>query len=150
MQALLIDAGAEQGVDTGMPATTPEGLVGRVVDVGARSARVLLITDFNSRIPVVVEGSGDQAILEGDNRPLPALRFLPLNPGFAVGDRVLTSGHGGLLPPGLPVGRIEARRRRGAARPAVRRLGAARLCGPALPVGAHATARGYRLLNGGC
>ena len=108
VQALLLDAGAEQGVRAGMPATTPEGLVGRVVDVGRRSARVLLITDFNSRIPVVVESSGDHAILEGDNSPLPALRFLPMNPGFAVGDRVLTSGRGGVLPPGLMVGRIEA------------------------------------------
>ena len=69
-----------------------------MIDVGRRSARVLLITDFNSRIPVVVESSGDQAILEGDNSPVPSLRFLPLKPGFAIGDRVLTSGRGGLLP----------------------------------------------------
>ena len=107
VQALLLDAGAEQGVTRGMSATTPEGLVGRVIDVGERSARALLITDFNSRIPVVVESSGDHALLEGDNSPLPILRFLPLKPGFAIGDRVLTSGRGGLLPPGLAVGRIE-------------------------------------------
>ncbi len=108
VQAVLLDAGVEQGVAKGMPATTPEGLVGRVIDVGQRSARALLITDFNSRIPVVVESSGDQALLEGDNSPLPALRFLPLKPGFAIGDRVLTSGRGGLLPAGLQIGRIEA------------------------------------------
>jgi rod shape-determining protein MreC len=108
VQAVLLDAGAEQGVAAGMPATTPDGLVGRVIDVGARSARALLITDFNSRIPVVVESSGDHALLEGDNSPLPVLRFLPLKPGFAIGDRVLTSGRGGLLPPGLAIGRIEA------------------------------------------
>jgi len=107
VQALLLDAGADQGIAVGMPATTPEGLVGRVIEVGRRSARVLLITDFNSRIPVVVESSGDHAILEGDNSLLPRLRFLPMNPGFAVGDRVLTSGRGGVLPPGLMVGRIE-------------------------------------------
>ena len=69
--ALLLDAGTEQGVAVGMPAMTPEGLVGRVVEVGRRSARVLLMTDFNSRIPVVVESSGDHAILEGDNSRLP-------------------------------------------------------------------------------
>ena len=50
---------------------TPQGLAGRVIDVGRRSARVLLITDFNSRIPVVVERSGDHAILEGDNTAEP-------------------------------------------------------------------------------
>jgi rod shape-determining protein MreC len=57
---------------------------------------------------VVVEGSGDQAILEGDNTAEPALRFLPINPSFKVGDRVLTSGRGGLLPPGLLVGQVSA------------------------------------------
>ena len=106
VQALLLDAGSEQGLAMGMAATTPEGLVGRVIDVGRWSARLLLITDFNSRIPVVVDGSGDHAILEGDNSLQPRLRFLPLNPAFSVGDRVLTSGRGGVLPPGLMVGRI--------------------------------------------
>ncbi len=108
VRALLLDAGSEQGVVRGMAAVTPAGLVGRVIDVGERSARVLLITDFNSEIPVVVENSGDHALLEGDNSPLPSLRFLPLDPGFAAGDRVLTSGRGGLLPAGLAVGSIEA------------------------------------------
>lgn len=108
VRALLLDAGSRQGVERGMAAVTPDGLVGRVIDVGERSARILLITDFNSHIPVVVAGSGDHALLEGDNTPLPTLRFLPLDPGFAAGDRVLTSGRGGLLPPGLAVGRIEA------------------------------------------
>ena len=128
VQALLLDAGAEQGVTKGMSATTPEGLVGRVIDVGERSARALLITDFNSRIPVVVESSGDHALLEGDNSPLPILRFLPLKPGFAIGDRVLTSGRGGLLPAGLAVGRIEPGERASPARTALRRLGAPGLC----------------------
>lgn len=106
VRALLLDAGSEQGVAVGMAALAPEGLVGRVVDVGRRSARVLLVTDFNSRIPVVVAGAGDQAVLEGDNSAFPLLRFLPANPGLSDGDRVLTSGRGGMLPPGLPIGRI--------------------------------------------
>jgi rod shape-determining protein MreC len=106
VRALLLDAGSVQGVSVGMAALAPEGLVGRVVDVGRRSARVLLVTDFNSRIPVVVAGAGDQAVLEGDNSALPVLRFLPLNPDLSDGDRVLTSGRGGMLPPGLPIGRI--------------------------------------------
>lgn len=106
VRTLLVDAGADQGIEVGMPALTPAGLVGRVVAVGRRSARILLITDFNSRIPVVLERSGDQAILEGDNGTDPSLRFLPINPSFAVGDRVLTSGRGGMLPPGLLVGQV--------------------------------------------
>lgn len=108
VHARLLDAGAEAGVAPGMAAVGPQGLIGRVIDVGRDSARVLLITDFNSRIPVVVERSGDQAILEGDNSAEPALRFLPVNPSFQVGDRVLTSGRDGVLPPGLMVGEISA------------------------------------------
>jgi rod shape-determining protein MreC len=106
VHTVLLDAGADQGVAAGMAALTPEGLVGRVVAAGRRSSRVLLITDFNSRVPVLVERSGDQAILEGDNGSRPALRFLPINPGFQPGDRVITSGQDGLLPPGLPVGEV--------------------------------------------
>ena len=107
VRTLLLDAGTAQGVELGMAAVTPEGLVGRVIERGERSARVLLITDLNSRVPVVVGSSGDHALLEGDNSPVPALRFLPLDPAFAPGDRVLTSGRGGLLPAGLPVGLVE-------------------------------------------
>lgn len=108
VRTFLIDAGAERGVEPGMPAVAPEGLAGRVIDVGCCSARVLLVTDFNSRIPVLLERSGDHALLVGDNGPEPALRFLPINPDFKVGDRVLTSGRGGLIPPGLLVGQISA------------------------------------------
>ena len=108
VHTLLLDAGADQGVALGMAAMTPEGLAGHVIDVGRRSARVLLITDFNSRIPVVIERSGDQAILQGDNTDRPRLRFLPVGPDLQVGDRVLTSGRGGLLPLGLVVGQISA------------------------------------------
>jgi len=102
----LLDAGRDAGVRRGMAVANPSGLVGRVIAVGERSARVLLLTDFNSKVPVIVERSGDQALLEGDNSGEPKLRFLPLNPNFAIGDRVLTSGKGGMLPPGLPVGEI--------------------------------------------
>ncbi len=113
VQTRLIDAGRDRGVEKGMPVVDAYGLVGRVVEVGERSARVLLVTDFNSKIPVVVAGSRDQAILEGRNGPLAELKFLPMDPEVKVGDRVLTSGRGGLLPFGLPVGeivRIEERR----------------------------------------
>ena len=104
----LIDAGADRGVSVGQVAMEPRGLVGRVVAVGARSARILLLTDLNSKIPVLIERSGDRAILEGDNGRTPHLRFLPADPRFQVGDRVLTSGDGGLIPAGLPIGVIGA------------------------------------------
>jgi rod shape-determining protein MreC len=104
VQTVIVNAGADQGVAKGMAAVNERGLVGRVIEVGRRSARVLLLTDFNSRVPVMVEPSRDQAILAGDNSREPALVFLPLNPRLSVGDRVVTSGRGGILPPGLAVG----------------------------------------------
>lgn len=106
VQSRLIDAGSARGVAPGMAVMGPRGLVGRVVEAGERSARVLLLTDLNSRIPVLMERTRDQAILEGDNSGLPRLRFLPVAPGLAPGDRVLTSGVGGILPPGLLIGEI--------------------------------------------
>jgi rod shape-determining protein MreC len=108
VQTVLINAGAEQGVARGMAVVNERGLAGRVIEVGRRSARILLLTDFNSRIPVMVEPSRDQAILAGDNGREPGLLFLPLNPRLSVGDRVVTSGRGGVLPPGLAVGVVSA------------------------------------------
>ncbi len=108
VQTRLIDAGISKNVVTGMAAINQDGLVGRVVSVGENSARILLITDFNSRIPVIIENSRDRAILEGDNSGLPKLRFLPLDPDIKSGARVLTSGEGGLIPPGLLVGEIKS------------------------------------------
>jgi rod shape-determining protein MreC len=106
VRSVLINAGTSQGISKGQAAVTGKGLAGQVVQVGYRSARVLLITDINSRVPVLVEGSRKRAILAGDNGILPRLTFLPVNASVAPGDRVVTSGHGGVFPPGLPVGRI--------------------------------------------
>ncbi len=106
VQTRLIDAGTNDEVQNGMAVVNERGLVGRIVGVGHSSSRLMLLTDFNSRVPVIVEGSRDRAILEGDNGGMPNLRFLPLNPNFAIGDRVLTSGDGGLLPRGLMIGEI--------------------------------------------
>jgi rod shape-determining protein MreC len=106
VHTVLINVGADDGVAGGMAAVNERGLVGRVIEVGRRSARVLLLTDFNSRIPVMVEPSRDQAILAGANTRQPTLVFLPLNPRLAVGNAVVTSGRGGVLPPGLAIGTV--------------------------------------------
>jgi len=108
VQTVIVNAGADQGVVAGMAAVNERGLAGRVIEVGRRSARILLLTDFNSRIPVMVEPSRDQAILAGDNSRAPGLVFLPINPRLSIGDRVVTSGRGGVLPPGLAVGVVSA------------------------------------------
>jgi rod shape-determining protein MreC len=108
VHTVLLDVGTEHGAARGMAAVNERGLVGRVIEAGRRSSRVLLLTDFNSRIPVMVEPSRDQAILAGNNTGHPGLVFLPINPRLAVGDAVVTSGRGGVLPPGLEVGRVRS------------------------------------------
>jgi len=107
VRSVIVAAGARHGVSEGQAAVTGDGLVGRVQSAGARSARVLLLADLNSRIPVVMEDSRERAILTGDNSARPALRFLPGHAGAEDGDRVVTSGAGGVLPPNLPVGVVE-------------------------------------------
>jgi rod shape-determining protein MreC len=103
-RSVLINAGARDGIAKGQAAITSDGLAGRVAEVGVRSARVLLITDINSRIPVLVGEARDRAILAGDNTSQPRLRYLATGTKIRPGDHVVTSGHGGVFQPGLPIG----------------------------------------------
>ncbi len=104
VRSLLINSGAADGVQKGQPVVTGDGLVGRVITVGDRSSRVLLITDLNSRIPVELESTREQAMLAGDNTRRPRIIHLAEKVSVGVGERVITSGHAGVFPPGLPVG----------------------------------------------
>jgi len=104
--SLLINAGARQFIRRGQAVIWQGGLIGRIAEVGERSSRVLLMTDINSRIPAVVESTGDRAIVRGDNSSRPVLQFLPDNSPVSPGDRIVTSGHGGVYPPGLAVGTV--------------------------------------------
>jgi rod shape-determining protein MreC len=108
VRSVLIDAGGGDGVGRGQAAVTSDGLVGRVSEVGSRVARVLLVTDLNSRVPVTIERAHARAVLAGDNSPRPALLYLEPQTAVKIGDRVVTSGDGGLFPPGLPVGIVAA------------------------------------------
>jgi len=106
VRTVLLNAGTGEGVRVGQAVTNADGLVGRVVEAGNRSARILLLTDLNSRVPVVIESTRVPAILAGDNSDNPRLSYLPRNASVSPGQRVVTSGHGGMLPPGLPVGEV--------------------------------------------
>lgn len=108
VRSLLVNAGRQGGVRKGQAAFTGDGLLGRVAEVGERSARILLVTDLNSRIPVVIESTRERAILAGDNSHRPRLIYLGANSNARQGDRIVTSGHGGVFPPGLPVGVVAA------------------------------------------
>lgn len=103
-QTILANAGRAQGVEPGAIALNEGGLVGRVIQLGERSSRILLVTDFNSRVPVMGEVSGTRAILFGGRDGVGALTDLPERSGFIEGERVLTSAEGGAFPRGLIVG----------------------------------------------
>jgi rod shape-determining protein MreC len=101
---VTIDAGRARKVRSGYPVINGDGLVGRIVDTGPRASRVLLVTDIESRIPVVVGPGGVRAIMAGDNSDHPHLIYLPDGAKISAGDEVSTSGAGGLFPAGLRIG----------------------------------------------
>ena len=88
----------------GQVVLTDRGVVGRLDKVGKLYAKVLLITDINSRIPVMIESTRVRGILAGDNTRRPKLVFTPLASEIKPGDRIVTSGVAGVFPSGLPVG----------------------------------------------
>lgn len=100
----LADAGKERGVQVGNPVMSDRGLVGRVIGVTKGASRILLLTDVASRTPVLIDRTDARAILTGDSSSAPKLEYLRGQNPVRNGDRVLTSGDGGLEPRGLPVG----------------------------------------------
>jgi len=107
VRTLLVAAGHNDGVNKGQAVMAASGLVGRVVEAGKSSARVLLVTDLNSRIPILIESSRLRGILAGKNNNVLEIEFLERNSLANIGDRIVTSGEGGAFPPGLPVGYID-------------------------------------------
>jgi rod shape-determining protein MreC len=109
VKTMILNAGTEHGVRKGQAVADDRGLIGRIYLTGERTSWVILLTDLSSRVPVVIESSQRRAILAGDNSPMPELD-LDLAGGTATpetaapGDRVLSTGDGGLLPAGVPVG----------------------------------------------
>jgi rod shape-determining protein MreC len=102
--------GARDGIVDGWATMDGLGLVGRIAGVGETTARVLLLTDPTSRIPVTIQPSGQRAMLMGDNTPAPALGFVDDPSVVRAGDRVVSSGDGGLFPAGLLVGQVAVAR----------------------------------------
>ncbi len=103
-RAVLLSLGPNHSVAKGQIALDDRGLVGRVTELGARSARVLLLTDMNSRVPVILENSRARAILAGTNGARPRLMYWAEGVQPAEGERVVTSAEANTFPPGLPVG----------------------------------------------
>ncbi len=105
-QSVLLNVGSRDGIIDGWPAMDGIGLVGRISGVGQKTSRVILLTDTSSRIPVTIQPSGQKAILAGDNTLNPPIEYLEDAAVVRPGDRVVSSGDGGVFPPDLLVGQV--------------------------------------------
>ena len=106
LNSFIINAGSNKKIKKGMAVLDRKNFIGRIVDVNFFSSRVLLITDLNSKIPVIIEPSGDQAILSGHGNDPLSLDYLPKDQKIQDGNSVYTSGKEGLFSPGIPVGTV--------------------------------------------
>lgn len=105
-QSVLLNIGERDGIVDGWATTDGLGLVGRISGVGRSTSRVILLNDANSRIPVTIQPSGQRAILSGDNTKLPLVEFLESPELVRPGDRVVSSGDGGVFPADILVGQV--------------------------------------------
>ena len=105
-QSVLLNIGSRDGIQDGWAAMDGLGLVGRISGVGSSTSRVILLTDNASQIPVIIQPSGQQAILMGDNSYAPPVEFIENVDLVRPGDRIVTSGEGGVLPAGLLIGTL--------------------------------------------
>jgi len=105
-QSVLLNVGARDGIMDGWAAMDGIGLVGRISGTGKNTARVILLTDAASAVPALIQPSGQTALVSGDNTAAPLIDFLENRESVRAGDRVISSGDGGVFPPGLLIGQI--------------------------------------------
>ena len=105
-QSVLLNVGARDGIVDGWATMDGIGLVGRISGVGENTARVILLTDSASRIPAIIQPSGQRALVQGDNTAAPPISFLENRDVVRPGDRVVTAGDGGVFPAGLLIGQV--------------------------------------------
>jgi rod shape-determining protein MreC len=106
VHTLVLDKGERDGVGKGMAVLAPEGVVGQVISASAHAARVLLVSDPNSGVDVLVQRSRVQGIAAGVMERGCALKYIQRGSDIAIGDAVVTSGLDGIFPKGQPVGNI--------------------------------------------
>ena len=107
-RSLIVSAGRKEGVSKGDLAMTSSGIVGRVVEVGRHTSRLMLLTDYASRVPVRIGENGITGILTGDGSDTPKITSLPENKTVQKGDIVFSSGQVGVYPSGLGIGVVES------------------------------------------
>ena len=107
LNSFIINSGTNKKIKNGMAVLDGENFIGRIVDVNFFSSRVLLVSDLNSKIPVIIEPSGHHAILSGHGKNAITLEYLPENHTVQSGNKVYTSGKEGIFSPGIPIGEVK-------------------------------------------
>ena len=107
LKSFIINLGSNKNLKNGMAVMDGSNFIGRIIDVNYFSSRVLLISDFNSKIPVLVEPLAHHAILSGHGSLKPTLEYLPESHNIKDGDKIYTSGKGGIFSPGMPIGEVK-------------------------------------------
>ncbi len=107
LKSVILNKGFNSGLKKGMPVLDGSYFIGRITEANYLSSRVLLISDLNSKIPVLIEPMGYRAIMSGNGEKPALLEFLPKNHQLEVGNLVYTSGTDGIFFPGIPIGRVE-------------------------------------------
>ena len=103
---LIVNSGKEENIKLDMPVSGSNGIIGRISHVGERLSRVLLISNINSRIPVIISEDGYHGMLLGQGRENPIIEFVEHIEKISIGDLVTTSGKGGIFPPFQLIGQV--------------------------------------------
>jgi rod shape-determining protein MreC len=105
-RSAMVNVGRIDGVTDGSAVMDGLGLVGRIAGLGERSSRIIFLTDGSSRVPALIRPSGQRAMVAGDNGLAPVLEFVEQTDELRPGDRVVSSGDGGLYPPDILIGQV--------------------------------------------
>lgn len=103
---LLVDRGTEKNVGNNMVVVSADGLVGHVIQSSPKASKVLLLTDFRHSVDALVQRTRDRGVVVGRDRSTCLMKYIPLEAEIQVGDRVITSGMGGIFPKGLVIGTV--------------------------------------------
>jgi len=106
LNSFIINIGSNKEIKNGMAVLDGKNFIGRIVDVNFFSSRVLLVTDLNSKISVLIEPLGYHAILSGHGTNEPILEYLPKKHKVQPGNKIYTSGKEGIFSPGIPIGKV--------------------------------------------
>lgn len=108
LNSLIIDKGQKSGIAINQPVMSFSSLIGKIIEVGGSTAKVLLISDANSRVVVLIQRTRVEGMLEGIGNGLCRLKYMPVNSDVKLGDKVVSAGVGGVYPKGLIIGNIES------------------------------------------